>query len=351
MPVGRRLAFDPARGRLWVVCRSCERWNLSPLEERWEALEALERRFRDTRTRVSTENVGLARLDEGLELVRVGRPKRPEFAAWRYGDQFGRRRRKYALGAVVGVGAVAGIGLGSVALLGATTLLAPLQLLSMANAARMALPLRSSTTAIPSETGHTFRLHAAEIGQQRIRIDDAHPGGWALDLAPWIRSGSMSTAGRMSVIDPDGPDPILTGPAAIHALSILMPRLNASGAGRKTVRSAASLIEEAGASERFFQAAEVHARRQGFGYSPLRALPEELRLGLEMAAHEDEERAALEGELARLEEAWKDAEALAAIADDLSLSDTLRLRFEQLRASRGRRETPPRDPVDPGPLG
>jgi hypothetical protein len=38
-PVGRRLAFDPARGRLWVVCRACDRWNLTPLEERWEAIE------------------------------------------------------------------------------------------------------------------------------------------------------------------------------------------------------------------------------------------------------------------------------------------------------------------------
>jgi hypothetical protein len=33
-PVGRRLAFDQARGRLWVVCRKCEKWNLTPLEER-----------------------------------------------------------------------------------------------------------------------------------------------------------------------------------------------------------------------------------------------------------------------------------------------------------------------------
>jgi hypothetical protein len=37
-PVGKRLAFDAAKGRLWVVCPSCERWNLSPLEERWEAI-------------------------------------------------------------------------------------------------------------------------------------------------------------------------------------------------------------------------------------------------------------------------------------------------------------------------
>src|SRR5689334_52317 len=26
-PIGRRLAFDAARGRLWVVCPKCERWN------------------------------------------------------------------------------------------------------------------------------------------------------------------------------------------------------------------------------------------------------------------------------------------------------------------------------------
>ena len=36
-PVGRTLAFDAAKGRLWVVCPKCARWNLTPLEERWEA--------------------------------------------------------------------------------------------------------------------------------------------------------------------------------------------------------------------------------------------------------------------------------------------------------------------------
>jgi len=41
-PVGRRLAFDAAKGRLWVICPSCERWNLSPIEERWEAVEGCE---------------------------------------------------------------------------------------------------------------------------------------------------------------------------------------------------------------------------------------------------------------------------------------------------------------------
>ncbi len=67
-PVGRRLAFDSAKGRLWVVCRRCERWNLTPLEERWEAVEECERAFQETRLRVSTDQIGLARVGEGLEL-------------------------------------------------------------------------------------------------------------------------------------------------------------------------------------------------------------------------------------------------------------------------------------------
>ena len=109
-PVGRRLAFDSARGRLWVVCRKCERWNLTPLEERWEAVEDCERIFRDTRIRVSTENIGLARHPEGLTLVRVGAPLRPEFAAWRYGDQFGRRQRRAVLYGAAGIAVFGGNG-------------------------------------------------------------------------------------------------------------------------------------------------------------------------------------------------------------------------------------------------
>src|ERR687893_2823138 len=84
-PVGRRLAFDAAKGRLWVVCPRCARWNLTPLEERWEAIEQCERHYRGTRLRASTNNVGLARLRSGLELVRIGPALYPEIASWRYG--------------------------------------------------------------------------------------------------------------------------------------------------------------------------------------------------------------------------------------------------------------------------
>ena len=41
------------------------------------------------------------------------------------------------------------------------------------------------------------------------------------------------------------------------------------------------------------------------------------RLALEMAVHEEAERRALEGELSRLADEWKEAEEIAAIADNL----------------------------------
>lgn len=47
------------------------------------------------------------------------------------------------------------------------------------------------------------------------------------------------------------------------------------------------------------------------------------RLALEMAANEDVERRALAGELDALLAAWRDAEEIAAIADDLFADDVV----------------------------
>src|SRR5881275_1019227 len=109
-PIGRRLAFDAKKGRLWVVCERCSRWNLSPLDERSDAIDQCERGFRSTTLRVSTDNIGLARLGDGLELVRIGAPLRPEFAAWRYGMRFNRRRRHTQLAAIGGAVATVAAG-------------------------------------------------------------------------------------------------------------------------------------------------------------------------------------------------------------------------------------------------
>ena len=48
-----------------------------------------------------------------------------------------------------------------------------------------------------------------------------------------------------------------------------------------------------------------------------------IRLAVEMAAHEETERRAFEGELKELEEAWLEAEQIAAIADQLLVPEEI----------------------------
>ncbi|NNK63167.1 MAG: hypothetical protein HKO98_08120, partial [Gemmatimonadetes bacterium] len=47
LPRGRRIAYDPERGRLWLICGRCFRWSLLPVEDRDAALYELERAARD----------------------------------------------------------------------------------------------------------------------------------------------------------------------------------------------------------------------------------------------------------------------------------------------------------------
>src|SRR3989442_11727220 len=76
--VGRRLAFDEWKSRLWVICPKCSRWNLAPLDDRLERIEALARAAREGRVAAATEQVALIRW-QGYDFVRVGKPPRLEF--------------------------------------------------------------------------------------------------------------------------------------------------------------------------------------------------------------------------------------------------------------------------------
>jgi hypothetical protein len=86
--LGSEVAFDPQRGRLWAICGVCRRWTLVPLEERWEAVEELERLTGTgmggadaPRLLSRTENVGLFELGR-LRVLRVGHTNRDEEAWW-----------------------------------------------------------------------------------------------------------------------------------------------------------------------------------------------------------------------------------------------------------------------------
>jgi len=92
-PVGRRVAYDPERGRLWAICEACGGWTLAPIAERWEALEELERLVtayggRRARLAGKTDNIALFKVGQG-DIVRVGRTDLIEEAAWRYGRATG----------------------------------------------------------------------------------------------------------------------------------------------------------------------------------------------------------------------------------------------------------------------
>jgi hypothetical protein len=55
---------------------------------------------------------------------------------------------------------------------------------------------------------------------------------------------------------------------------------------------------------------------------------------MEMAAHEEAERRALEGELHILEAAWRDAEEIAHIADDMFLPASVDEELARLKRQR-----------------
>ena len=330
-PVGRRLAFDAAKGRLWVVCRKCERWNLTPVEERWEAIEECERSYRGTKLRVSTDHIGLARLAEGLELVRIGKPQRPEFAAWRYGDQFGRRRRKYIL-----QGATAFAGFATIPFLGPAVGLsigaAGGNLFQLANLSYTLYASRRVVARVRDTDGSVLVVRAREA-HETVMLPPTSREAWGLRVVysapsdrrvPWWRYGT-----NQELAD-------LRGHDAIRAAAQLLPRFNARGASSRQLRSAVALAtENEDPSIAFERAARIAATKRNSGIlgegARLSRVPAEVRLALEMVSHEESERRALEGELSVLEEAWREAEEIAAISDDLFLPEDISKRLNEMK--------------------
>ncbi len=307
-PIGRRLAFDSNRGRLWVICESCRRWNLSPLEERWEALEDCDRRFRDTRLRFSTENIGLARLREGVELVRIGKPLRPEFAAWRYGRQFLRRRLRRLLRATAqGVGYT---------------------LSSFVGMFFFFLTDENSKVVARVHAADGRRLPVVRKDLKELEIEPSDsPEGWRLrvpyrpdEKRPFL--GKARGRGERRIIE-------LEGSGAVRATGQILPRINSFGGSKLEVEQAVGLIEHVGEPARLFAAAP-----RLVGQTRLTRMNAETRLALEMAAHEESERRAMEGELRALEAAWREAEEVAAIADRLLIPESIEAWIRRQRSSR-----------------
>lgn len=329
-PVGKRLAFDAAQGRLWVVCTACGRWNLSPLDERWETIESAERRFRDSRLRVSTDNVGLARLREGVDLIRIGSPQRPEMAAWRYGDQFGKRRKRQMLitGAVLGSATaiaggiiVAGASVGGFSGIWANPAIRDILVHGLPNTVVARIPLADGRV-VP-----VTRRHARAAVMERTVDSDQ----FAL---------SFQAAGASHLV---------VGDEAMRVAAKLMPTVNRFGGSTKEVQLAVDFLEEVGdplqvlrtVQQRFGGSGEANRKvpwfmknqtnKAALERGTLRQLAPRDRLAIEMALHEESERRAMGGELAQLEDAWREAELIAGIADNMFVPPSVEAQFEDLR--------------------
>ncbi|HEU4456341.1 MAG TPA: hypothetical protein VFR81_24960 [Longimicrobium sp.] len=310
-PVGGRIAFDGEKGRLWAVCPKCARWNLSPIEERWEAVEEAERRFADARLRVQSENVGMARLPDGTRLIRVGQALPGELAAWRYGGQLLRRRRGYliATGAAVGIGiaavgglAAAGIGFGIANFAGL-----------FANAWKKRQDAKViHRVAAPGGDLLLRRWHA------RSAVLRTAEGGGAIELL-------VPDAGLEKPKEGWGGNPKFSGDVTVlsdaDARAFLrrgMVHVNEKGASRASLGDAVSLLERAGGAAEFLSSVGGSGRPVAKRPDMGNHLVPSAALAVEMALHEAEERRAMKGELTLLEAAWREAEEIAGIADGLA---------------------------------
>ncbi len=310
--VGTRLAFDATRGRFWVICRTCDNWNLSPLEQRWAAIEECERAYRATPIRVSTDNIGLATLSSRLDLVRVGKPLRPEFAAWRYGA---RRRRRYAQRA--GHLATAAVANGAAMAFGAAAALVGVAAMAT-NSRLMRTVLQHPLEQVESRLNYDRVLAHVRTPEGRLRpLRFSHVA--RLEIVTTHDDGSwrFRVAHQDGVFDLDRTD-------AGQVAGQLLSRLNLHGGTATQLRRATRLITDAGDPDRFIRDSgllrQTRRRKNSIFWDDrvgvLGLTPTE-RLALEMAMHEDAERNAMQGELRALETAWRDAEEIASISDAL----------------------------------
>jgi hypothetical protein len=302
--VGRRLAFDEWKARLWVVCPKCSRWNPTPLDDRLERIEAVARAAADARLLASTEQVALLRWQR-YDLIRIGKPLRIELAGWRYGERLRARNRERAKVVVpltlaaVGLGIAANVALGGsfgflAWNLGRTVDTFYVEMIGYRRVRLVEPP-------ICDHCGTVLQLRTKHVQHARV-VPDAHQ-----DLGVLV---SCPTCHREAAL--------LTGPDASAILRQGLAYLNLRRSGRRKAEDAARVVDEAGGADQLIKSI---ARRE----LTLRSLRPEGRLALEMAVDE-------RAEVLELERQWHEAEEIAEIADGtLSTDAALEEEIKRLR--------------------
>jgi hypothetical protein len=337
--VGRKIAFDTTRGRLWVICSRCGQWNLTPFEGRWEALEECDRLAAGAEARSAGQDAGLAQTTSGLELLRVGGMRGSDIANRRYGLRIQRRqeRQLWTLMPLLALAVPAGVGAWRISGAGVAGVYS-----SMITAA-----LALSFWRRPPRPWMTF---VDDEGQRHV-------------LWPWqlsqVRLERVARERPVLVVPRMRDELRLTGRKAAAVLASLLPKFN--GTDCATIALPAVLARVANAEKAATRAprtpGRAERRRRRASGQPLvpppprqrawehlaydvpvhavsTALPE-YRLALEIAVTEEMEQAALESRAEALTEEWRDEEEVGAISDDLLLPDSVVERLRLLRKKSG----------------
>lgn len=300
MPRGRRIAYDPVKGRLWAVCEGCHRWNLTPIEEREGALYELERIARDHAKPLGhTANISFM-VAGPITLIRVGEAGLVEQAWWRYGKELRKRKASidsrrskftaYTFGALQYVGEMIGLADADVSIDWEDTPVADV--------------LRWRRFGWAAWHGRETCPHC----QSQLRALRYDLGWWVYPLRG--PDGRLGVGVPCQRCDPWTPDKVyeLHGDGAENVLRRLLAYQNIGGASERRITDAATAIEEAGSAGEF--SLEVTSKRQS-----LWKMGATGTIGLEIALNESVEKRMMDLEVRALEFLWKQEEELARIID------------------------------------
>jgi hypothetical protein len=300
MPHGRRIAYDPIRGRLWAVCGGCHRWTLAPIEDREAALYELERLVRDHAKPLGhTANIALL-VAGPLTLIRVGEAELAEQAWWRYGRELRKRKASiesrrskvtaYTFGAMQLFGEVIGF-------------------------ADEDFSIDWEDTPVADVLRWRRFGWAAWHGRETCPFCRSSLRALRYDLGWWVYplrgpDGRLGVGVPCQRCDPWTPEKVyeLHGDVAENVLRRLLAYQNISGASERRITAAARAIEDAGSAGEFARAATD--RRES-----LWKMGSIGTIGLEIALNETVEKRMLDLEIRAIEFLWRQEEDLARIID------------------------------------
>jgi hypothetical protein len=331
LPVGRRLAFDSVKGRLWVICTRCDQWNLVPLEERWEAVEECERVATTAEVRGPGDALGLARTTLGLELLRVEGHRSVDIANWRYGRRL--KRRQSLLWWIAGALLFVAVALGVRAWFETGSSFAGMYIF----------------VAMAAWFGYWWRKPPKLWLAVKGKLAGKRVWSWRASEIRFVH-GHAHAPPELEIPQGQGVAR-LTGDEALTFLAALLPRLNGADCASASISRVVKRVdgvERKAQNSRKVTTSGTRGRHRV--HRPLRpwellasdtvprhlfAVAPEERLALEMAVTEELEHRELASHASEAESDWREEDEIAAIADDLLTPPEV---AERLQAERQKRD-------------